>query len=421
MRNSARILFLCILVLFSTPLLLFAADPIMDLRNKIKEREDEIARLEKEISAYQGSLEQQSTHSQTLGGEIKKLETQIKKLTADIRWTEAQIQKTGFRIEELNGEIDGKKNDIEEGKAVLAELIKSLNESDDSSLIEILFARGTLSDFLGDRENTFRVNRDLEREIRNQQVRKKNLEEERNKKEQQELEYTSFKRDLSGRKSIQESVNTEKNELLKESQNKESQFQKLLREREEKRKLIQDELIAIEEELRARIDPSLLPQKRKGILGWPVAGPFITQGFGFTQFAQTYGSDIYKGKGHNGVDFRASVGARVLAVEDGKVKDFGNTDTICKGGSYGKWVIVEHPNNLSSLYAHLSSVAVTRGQNVRRGDLVAYSGATGYVTGPHLHLTIYASDTYELRKTNHCGVVPAGGFIDPMDYLPDMI
>src|SRR3989344_1483351 len=258
MRNSARILFLCILVLFSTPLLLFAADPIMDLRNKIKEREDEIARLEKEISAYQGSLEQQSTHSQTLGGEIKKLETQIKKLTADIRWTEAQIQKTGFRIEE--------------GKAVLAELIKSLNESDDSSLIEILFARGTLSDFLGDRENTFRVNRDLEREIRNQQVRKKNLEEERNKKEQQELEYTSFKRDLSGRKSIQESVNTEKNELLKESQNKESQFQKLLREREEKRKLIQDELIAIEEELRARIDPSLLPQKRKGILGWPVAG-----------------------------------------------------------------------------------------------------------------------------------------------------
>jgi len=397
------------------------ADPADDLRAQIKEKEAQIAALEKEIKEFQGSLEKQAVLSRTLRNEVAKLETQIKRLNSDIRLTEAHIDKTNLRISELTNEIDVRTGDIEDGKIILAGLIKSVDEHDDISLVEALISYPTLSDFLNEREYTLRLNEELDNEIRKQQQRKTELEEERIKREKEEGDYQAYRRDLSNKKSIQESITGEKSQLLRESKSQESEFQKLVHEREKKQRLIQDELIGIEEELRRQIDPSSLPQEINGILGWPTEKPEITQGFGFTQFATTYGSDIYKGKGHNGIDFRAAMGTRILASADGIVKDFGDTDPICKGGSYGKWVLIEHPNNLMTIYGHLSQVLVQRGQAVRRGDTIAYSGATGYVTGPHLHFTVYASNTYKLAKTNHCGMVPAGGYLNPLVYLPHVL
>jgi len=413
LRNSRLI---ALAVILAVPIIVFGSTAD-DLKKKIADRETEIKKLEAEIAEYQKLFEHQSDASQTLGGEIKRLEAQIKKLNADIKLAENQIQKANLRIEELSLDITVHEDELTSDRNVLGELLQTLNESDNQTLVEVFFAHDRLTDFLSDRESTLQIQKTIEREIIDLKRKKEALEGQRQSKEREEADYQSFKKDLSGKKSAQESVNQTKSKLLRDSKNQESRYQQLLKAREEKRALINKELEAIEDELRKLIDPTLLPAKRGGVLSWPVQPPTVTQGFGKTDFANTIGSDVYKGGGHNGIDFRAPVGTRILAADAGTIKDIGNTDTICPGGSYGKWIIVEHPNNLSTLYAHLSSVSVVKGAPVARDDVIGYSGSTGYVTGPHLHFTVYATNTYQLRKTKHCGLIPAGGYLNPLDYL----
>jgi murein DD-endopeptidase MepM/ murein hydrolase activator NlpD len=102
---------------------------------------------------------------------------------------------------------------------------------------------------------------------------------------------------------------------------------------------------------------------------------------------------------HHGVDVALPVGTPLTAPADGVVVKKGN------GPSGGVTLIVKHDNNLHTVYYHLqkpSHLAV--GAQVKRGDLIAYSGNTGASTGPHLHM--------ELRRSARWGDT-----IDPMPYL----
>lgn len=113
---------------------------------------------------------------------------------------------------------------------------------------------------------------------------------------------------------------------------------------------------------------------------WPVMGR-ITGSFGER-------IDPFSGEGafHRGVDISSEIGTRVIAPADGIVRfaDFMN--------GYGRAVMIDHGNGISTLYGHLSGFAVTPGQMVRRGDTLGYVGQSGRSTGPHLH--------YEVRIFN---------------------
>ena len=92
---------------------------------------------------------------------------------------------------------------------------------------------------------------------------------------------------------------------------------------------------------------------------------------------------------------------------------------------YGKWVLVKHPNGLTSLYAHLSSISVSKGQAVAQGQTLGLSGNTGYATGPHLHLTLYISSAVTFKNyTCNSGAVayipiaPLNAYLNPFSYLP---
>jgi hypothetical protein len=98
---------------------------------------------------------------------------------------------------------------------------------------------------------------------------------------------------------------------------------------------------------------------------------------------------------HTGLDFPATVGTIIKAVDKGRVS------MARSGGPYGSHVQISHGGGLSSLYAHMSSIGTAAGKNVGRGQTIGRVGATGNVTGPHLHL--------EARKS--------GKAVDPMPYL----
>lgn len=86
---------------------------------------------------------------------------------------------------------------------------------------------------------------------------------------------------------------------------------------------------------------------------------------------------------HSGIDFGAPHGAPIYAVADGRVQMAGYN------GGYGRFVRLAHEGGLGSGYAHMSRIAVSAGQTVRRGQVIGYVGSTGLSTGPHLHYELY--------------------------------
>jgi len=132
---------------------------------------------------------------------------------------------------------------------------------------------------------------------------------------------------------------------------------------------------------------------------WPVEGQ-VTGSFGER-------IDPFNGEGafHSGVDIGSSFGSPIIAPADGVV-----TFSSLLGG-YGKAIMINHGNGISTRYGHLSGYAVTAGQAVHRGDVIGFVGESGRSTGPHLHYEVRINDTpvnpYKyLRMT----VAHSGGF-----------
>jgi murein DD-endopeptidase MepM/ murein hydrolase activator NlpD len=117
---------------------------------------------------------------------------------------------------------------------------------------------------------------------------------------------------------------------------------------------------------------------------------FLTGGFRFPlnnfRLSSGFGPRINPVTGnpgvHQGLDLAAPLGADVYAARDGVVAEIGE-DPI-----YGKYVIIEHSENWTSLYGHLSGVNTDLRKNVKSGNLIGKVGSTGQSTGPHLHFEI---------------------------------
>lgn len=128
-----------------------------------------------------------------------------------------------------------------------------------------------------------------------------------------------------------------------------------------------------------------------GTLQWPVSsGGTITSTFGPRVSPGGIGSTY-----HQGLDIACPTGTPILACESGTVI------TASYSGSMGNYVTIAHGNGLTTTYMHNSSLAVTTGQQVTRGQVIAYAGSTGNSTGPHCHL----------------GVRVNGSYVDPLPYL----
>lgn len=117
-------------------------------------------------------------------------------------------------------------------------------------------------------------------------------------------------------------------------------------------------------------------QKGTGSMAMPLRAK-ITSPFGWRTHP------IFKRrKFHTGIDLAGPMRSPIRASDSGHVLYTGWY------GGYGKVVIVSHGNSFSTLYAHLSSYAVKKGDNVAKGDILGYEGATGFATGPHLHFEV---------------------------------
>lgn len=121
------------------------------------------------------------------------------------------------------------------------------------------------------------------------------------------------------------------------------------------------------------------PVSGSGALIWPVNG-VVTSPYGYRTHP-IFGTTIY----HSGIDIGVDYGTPVHAADGGVVGEAGWIS------GYGYAVIIDHGNGLSTLYGHNQELAVSEGQSVSQGQVIAYAGSTGNSTGPHVHFEVRAN------------------------------
>jgi murein DD-endopeptidase MepM/ murein hydrolase activator NlpD len=117
---------------------------------------------------------------------------------------------------------------------------------------------------------------------------------------------------------------------------------------------------------------------------------------------------------HNGLDLNAQVNTPVYAVADGKVR------VARYDNSYGYYLALDH-GNYGTLYSHLSRYIVTEGNTIRAGEIIAYSGSTGDVTGPHLHFEMRLGTYDKFWERANCDSSVFMNTIDPKMFIDDYI
>jgi murein DD-endopeptidase MepM/ murein hydrolase activator NlpD len=396
------------------------------LQSKIDQRTQDIKNLETEIASYLKQLNELGSQASTLSSTIKTLQLTQKKLETDIKVTESKIAEKNLQIQKLGSQIVDKEENITDNKHIISRSFAAMNELGTKSLPELLLSKDSLSDAWNSLDEISTMQRGLSDHIGQLQSAKANLEENKKATEKAKAELLVLGKQLNDQKKIVADTTKENNALLNETKNSQANYSQLLALRQQQKEAFEREVDTLQEQLKITIDPTHIPTTGTGVLVYPLDTIRITQYFGNTAFA-TKNPQIYTTGSHPGVDFAAPIGTPVKAALSGMVVAAGNMDLAGKGRcrAYGKWIMIQHANGLSTLYGHLSLLGVTKGQSVSTGDVIGYSGNTGATTGPHLHFGVYATEGVRitnLTSSSYCSGVlyplaDPKAYLNPLSYL----
>lgn len=403
-----------------------AATTSTDIQAQIDAHNAQIAQLNAEIAQYQSKLNTVSNTKQTLQSSLNQLSLTINKTSTSIKVTQTVIGKTQLQIKQLDGTIDDIQSTIDDSKSGLTESLQQLNANEKQSFLAQLLASDNLSGAWEDIDALQTIQGAVKQNIDSLATKEDALTQAKTAQESKKQQLLQQQQSLIVQKGSLTATKQAKADLLVQTKAQESNFQNIIMQKKLQESAFEDALNTLQSKLKA-VAVADITKPQKGILAWPLDHVVITQKFGNTAFAA---SGAYNGKGHNGVDFGASIGTPIKAAGDGTVLGTGNTDLARGCYSFGKWVLIKHNNGLDTIYGHLSQILVSSGQTVQEGDTIGYSGETGYATGPHLHFGVYVSAATQImrlgdatKSSTPCAgvsmpVAPLSGYLNPLNYLP---
>lgn len=381
------------------------------LRKSIEVKNEEIKKLEKEARRYTEARNATQKKQKTLANELASLNEDITELNFTIIITEKKVVQTEELLSEIALEIKNLEGFIDENKQAMASVLKALYADENSNTLFFALSQETFSRAFAEIQHSESLNASLYVRLKSTKSLRSHVTAKQGETETQKQKLEQLATKLENEKALTQNIKKEKDTLLKKTKNQETTYKKLISEAEKRKEEVQKDIEDLEEVLRRTIDPSSLPPPRKDYFAHPVEG----------RFSSDYGERVHPlGLGlkfHNGIDIGAKVGTPIYAPYGGTITALGDSDTHCYRGAYGKWLLIDHGNNLVTMYAHLSVHRVNVGQSVEKGQLVGLVGNTGSSTGPHLHFTVYDARTVSVRPSRVCGLLPYGGSIDPLDYL----
>ena len=312
--------------------------------------------------------------------------------------TEKKIETAQNLLDALTVQIGEKENAIAEKEVEITEktaevnttrekfllMIRAQYESENTDALSVVIGADDMSDLLSRVENAANLLSYNSKLLEKFKTEKQQLEDMKSVLE-------STKADLESTKAEQE---TYAEELLKEQSALEEQkgdsdrYIASLRKTEAQITAEYEAAQKAEAEENARLE-NLLKQLAKASQSDYVGGKFIwpcdlsvkriSSGYGYRTY-YIYGKKVTDF--HRGIDIPSAVGTDIYAAQTGKVV------VATKHSSYGNYIVVDHGGGISTLYAHCSKLLVSVGDTVKQGDHIAEMGATGNVTGPHLHFEV---------------------------------
>ncbi|MBE5847484.1 MAG: peptidase M23 [Lachnospiraceae bacterium] len=391
-QNIARVLLL--LFLFAlVPVSVTRADDREDLEETIRNSQNAISEAEKQKKALQSGLTDVKKMVSELEGAKKDLKQYVVKLDSNLD----QIEQ---KIEELKQTIAQKEEEIEEtGKALkeatevadsqyasMKTRVKFMYEQGQTFYLDLLFGAKNFGELLNRTEFIEKI----------AAYDRKKLEEYRETRDK----VAAFKEELEAEKLVldaaKEGVEEEEaalNTLISEKQREITNYQSDINNKEAIIKEYENE-IAEQNQIISALEAAVKEAKKK-LSGTAIkydGGKFKWPAPEYTRISDDYGSRIHPilktQQFHNGVDMAAPSGSPILAAYDGEVvaADY--------SGSMGNYIMIDHGDDLYTIYMHASKLYVSKGQQVSRGDKIAAVGSTGRSTGPHLHFSVRQSGSY---------------------------
>lgn len=404
---------------------------IQKLQQDIEDRGSRLAEIEKEIAKFEADLKVVGAEKQTLQKAINQLVLERKKVTAEIAKTENLISSTDLEINKLILEISKTEKNIKQIESAIAEIIRTQYREGEVTMVELLLNHNQLSDFWSTFEAHETVRNSMSIKVSELSSLQRLLDDKRAENTDKRSELVSLQSQYKDQNNVLSSNQAEQSDLLEVTKNEEQNYQRLLAEKQEARDQIIKDLRDFEAKLQFILDPNTIPTPGTAVFDWPLKNVIVTQWFGGSEFAKR-NPGIYGGRAyHPGIDMGTPRGTAIHAPLSGTVRATGNTDLVPGCYSWGKWTLIDHANGLSTLYAHQDVISVSPGQKVTTGEIIGYTGNTGYSTGPHLHFTLYVKAGVTVRQFNEiktvtsCGpastpVAATEAYVDPALYLPPL-
>ncbi len=421
-------------LLFSAPVA-SADQELEDLQNQYDDLQKKIEKNQKELAEVQGDISNTKTKLNALNSEISSINSQISILDSrigilngKISNIEANIQQTNSDIEEIEANIEEVEGSISETQALMQDtreqLMGRIREnymSGEASTLEMLLSSDDLSTYFIRKELMTRVSesdaqliRELEIKIAALNTLEESLEKDKTelqaKNEQLETQKVDLEESKEDENASRKEQQTKKNavsskqyeaQTLLNSLDKESAEYKatIKRQRQEQEQLSRQIDAYIREHGSSTGDTPDAAYENDGNMAWPVKfQSYVSCAYGrYSDGSPHWGMDICAVGGNSrGRPFNAAQGGKViLAVNDG-------------GWNYGfgNYCVIDHGDGKQTLYAHSDGLQVYVGQIVKKGQQIGVIGATGNVTGPHLH--------FEVRIKNADGSVSR---VNPASYV----
>ena len=397
-------LVLSAMLVFSTA---FTAQAKSSTQSKLDKINEDIAEAEKELDSLEDQVADKKAYADTLMKKVDLLQDKLDALESNRDELQAQIDAVQKRIDETQVEIDKAEKEVEakeqEFDGVYEEYCQRLRAmyiSGNVSMLEVLLESGDISSILTRAEMVKSVSEQDSATLDELMTKMEEINKERQELADKKIQLGEDKDSLNSRKQeLQASIddyNASKAELnaeveecnaaLKSLSDKQSEVKETIDTNEEQKRQLEAEINNALSGSSSNKPGSDNYNPGTGQLAYPTSYRTISAGY------PNYSNGSY----HGGVDWPCPTGTAVHAADSGVV-------VIAKKltYSYGQYILIDHGNGLSTLYAHNSSLVVSVGDKVSKGQIIAYSGESGSATGPHVH--------FEVRLN--------GTRVNPMSYL----
>ncbi|MDI9325580.1 MAG: peptidoglycan DD-metalloendopeptidase family protein [Alphaproteobacteria bacterium] len=409
----------------TVPIVESGSKEIREIEFQKKDVEKKLEENKKEIEFLNKQLLDVSLQKRTLENEVKTINLIHKKNKAELERTSSIIRKRELEIKNLQQDVSKGEITVSEIKKTISNLYRDIDEYEEKNYALLYIDPNPLFYFSKKYREGIELVDALTKKIKDLNDINQKLKNNVSQIQEEREKLSEDKRILSARETVYQESKKSQELILEQTKKSESDFQKLLTQKEEEGFRLEKEIYDYEEKILYTKDPSLIPPPGPGVLSWPLGSIYITQKYGYTSFAK----NRYARNFHVGVDFRAAVGTPVLAPLGGKVIGTGNTDTSRGCVYWGGWIVIRHFNGLATLYGHLSSSIVSVGEVIKRGDIIGYTGNTGYSTGPHLHFGLYDAEGIKIVPYSNISsqsacrsqlvpVASRNALLNPLDYLP---